>query len=1320
MDSEATKQGMDDQFVAPEGRTADAAVFDAVRAATASIRDMLDREDGTAELIRTVSELAGLFRGAELDPDGIARVQAFFDEYGTVLADRSPDAWDLLVQALGKATLTLAQHPPELEQRRHWSECAVSFFADAEDSARRAGPEDPLRRAERILLAMVNRSIAETFRADSERELTAAFGRWASVFAGIPRGVGIWEHYRDQIVALLLQSSSLAASRLEIDEGDGARYRLQIWRMAGGEWFESLFHAEGDSPTPGSWADPLIDQEKQAFERALASRLNPLGNGGEETLLAGQWASLYLCGLMMNIGFPPALLVVVFGRAIDAESLTMALDEFGDAVASITGVAADPLREADLARLRGRARIGDERIPGEYRRAARAYLRDAVEMFGRNAAEGAFLAQQFDLIQNAANGGTAADAARDVLEVVQERRDTDEWRNLIVEAAHRIESRASTDDSDQWRDLIGDVRAMLHDALDGAIGDSDIAYSLSDLVRAALAAGKADEALSGMLAAWRDRTTGDEDRRWLAQFLVRMRSVGLAPGVGAMEYRDLVREVHRSVRDSDLALPGMVEILVVLLESSQTQTGLADSDREDLAARTRRAYASSPRRGKVPVELGPLLAPPNGRTLTATLRAIDAVRDELGEEQALAKAIRTLIVFMNSGTVAQEGFAEIHQTVLCLHERHVEHPDERVRRFLTYLVGESARRSGDLATARTWLSKVVDDGAEVRSAGFEADYAALALTQAVDVSDLEDAHFWLGTLQDLTASGTLDAGEMLVNLAIGVVQVASRFGMDEVRPLASDLEDDLLALAENSTGTARAKAELARCEILLVEREDYRAEESFTRLTALLDVAFPRSIEARLRQVRIRSAIASGSYATLREDLERLVHLQDRELLDRTANTAYEDHLGDAPRAIALVAIQQGQVELAIDALERGRLRYLFLLHAEGTGTARPGAPDLLRLHAHEWTEFFVPLSPSVVLERARVRPIVYQFVHGKILTLLGLGRERVNAISLDRGIIGDQVRLNMHLTRFWDELMGQGVAPGTIPVLIDYGLAPQELIAIDRAFAHAHGGPSGIGRPAHLPSARFLVDVAAEMPTGPPPILHLGDGSGTLIGPWLEAAWIRAHYDGPATTLVGEPPGQAAVVRSPGSGATLIASCHGSFSDDGGHFRLGIGRQGVSLSDLFAERWLVGFDNVVLAACDSGASVVGVWERDALSAANAALVAGARSVLAPATPVNDLVSAFVVCGIVEKLPHHDFAMAVELATREVAALTPEEFVRDLHLLWDCLWSSELIERMPWPPSHVESAFWRMAADTVAAQGWRDVPMILLDGRPYSVDRNAV
>jgi hypothetical protein len=1276
------------------------AVHSAVQVAATALIDVLDRDSGTQTLSRAVVDLATVVGTAA----AIEEARQFYQTNGALLRERVPRQYFHLAMELGRVAMIQAQHPPTPEQRRSWADYATAYFADAEEVARALPDDDPMEKLDFTLRASVNRSIAATFQADSERELSATLRLWAKTIDEIPRGDGS-AHFRDPIVSSFLQVIPLALDRLAVSESDRPAYRLQQWRIAGGDWFDELDPAQKSS-SPAPWSHPLVEQERDALRRVLTLRAN--GHDGTEPTqhVVVQVLELYLYGLMANVGFPPALLAHILPTGFDADDLSDLLGGVAESIPTPTGAVLDPVDDAELARLRLRARVGHEATPGEYRAAAtRIHQRDAT-VFGFDLAADTFTAQLHDLIRNGALGDTAADAADGLLNLLDEHRDLASWSERVAAAARSIESRAAAERTAHWIDLIARVRQMMVEA--PATRSLDTTPSWADQVRAALARHDALKGVDIALAGWRDPDTLPQDRIWIAQFLIRLRAQSMAPDLTADEYRALVREVYLSIDLGDLAMPGMVDVLAAVLEQPQSLTGMTDTERDDLAERTRRAYAASPRRDQIPYELRALLLPPTDAHLAVTLRAIEGLRDERGDHHALAMAMQGLMRLMNGGSLGAAGFAEVHQTARRLQERHSTHPDARVRNYLMYLVGETARRAGDGATATAWQSQIADPNAREVTTGIEADFALLALSQTLKARDLDGAHFWLDRIHRFTEQVAASDDRMLVNLGGAVAQFCSVFGLEEVRKLATRVQRDLANLAARSTGVAKAKAQLMCCEILLAEKGDAREAEVFDRLTDVLDTPLPGVLEAQVRRTRVRGEFVARSNRALQEDLDRLVHLQDQALRNLDRGNPYEDVLGDIPRGIALTALQHGDVDLAIDALERGRMRHLFQLHATG-GNGKSGQ----RLYDQQSEEFFIPLSPTEVLEWAKTRPIVYEFTYGSMLTLLGIGPEKVSRMTLDRGAVNDQVQLNVTVQRFWSDLLKEP-ASMTVPVMINYGLTPWELVALDRTYTSSHSASPMRNQLPHLPTARFLNPAAAPTPAGPPQLLHVGDGTDSLIGPWLEAAYIRATYPGDATTVTGSTLAPDELIRPISPGATLIASCHGSFADSGDHFRLGLTREGVSLSELFAQKWFSGYDNVFLAACDSGSDVEGAWERDSLSAANAALVGGAQSVLAPASPINDLVSAFVVCAIVDKLPMHEFGIAVNLASAEVMALTPEEFRRDLETLWDCLWSSDLIDQMPWPPALTEAAFWRIAADTIAQQAWRSLPLILLDGHAYS------
>ena len=346
--------------------------------------------------------------------------------------------------------------------------------------------------------------------------------------------------------------------------------------------------------------------------------------------------------------------------------------------------------------------------------------------------------------------------------------------------------------------------------------------------------------------------------------------------------------------------------------------------------------------------------------------------------------------------------------------------------------------------------------------------------------------------------------------------------------------------------------------------------------------------------------------------------------------------------------------------------------------------------------------------ERAGV--VVYQLVHRKQARLVGVvagGGTRVTpAVPLDADDLRDGLAV------FWTACLSDWAAVGVPelrPVCVDIGGTAEFGTETDAAYEHAvaslglaeRAAPYG---PCHVPTVRLAtarVDRSAL--SGTPRLLHLGDATNTLLGPWLEAASLAEFGHVEPTSLLGPAmTKQAFHEHLPGT-SIVVASCHGSFDRaDALASSLGTDTAALSLTDLTASGGLDRVEFLLLASCEMGRRHDVSHEQEALSVANAALIGGCRFVVAPARPVNDLVSALLVVEFARRLATGPPAEAYGGAIRALRQLTGAEFTERLDALWSVLRRSDLARYLPWPVRAIEPIFRSRLARASADREWLD------------------
>jgi hypothetical protein len=247
-----------------------------------------------------------------------------------------------------------------------------------------------------------------------------------------------------------------------------------------------------------------------------------------------------------------------------------------------------------------------------------------------------------------------------------------------------------------------------------------------------------------------------------------------------------------------------------------------------------------------------------------------------------------------------------------------------------------------------------------------------------------------------------------------------------------------------------------------------------------------------------------------------------------------------------------------------------------------------------------------------------------------------------------------------------------------------------------------------HLPSIRLAIPrVSRPAPRPPTRLLHIGDATNTLIGPWLEAAAL-AHLPGIEVRSLLDTDITAEGFRRQSEWApVIIASCHGIINaTDLLGSALGLGVQTLRMEDV-ATSDLEGVDLLFLAACEMGFGYADSHEREALSFANASLIGGSRYTVAPALPVNDLTSALLVAEFAAQLTSASPPMAYHRALEKTEQLTKAQFRKQLLDMWESLRGSALAQRMPWPAIALDPVIKAQIEAASDQQSWQKMTFVL-------------
>ncbi|MGW2047709.1 hypothetical protein ACWCPF_21375 [Streptomyces sp. NPDC001858] len=722
-------------------------------------------------------------------------------------------------------------------------------------------------------------------------------------------------------------------------------------------------------------------------------------------------------------------------------------------------------------------------------------------------------------------------------------------------------------------------------------------------------------------------------------------------------------------------------------------------------------------------------------SLVETLKACARYGEQGHTEQAAVTLLGWLLA--NADRPVHDRRARLgHWTVAKVLEEFVrasEKVSEPIKAAVRYAVGECAHHAGLRDVAREYLSLALEEARSMPDSlipadAIESDYAMLMIESAASAGDRAQGLHWLRVL---LRSPMAELPPSAVQQALAVTLLARKFGPED---LVEEAQTALRALRRAvATDThrdmdmaVRSRAPVRRAELLLVTGDTVALAEILPELDELARAAMP-ALEAHIRQIRVSALMRLGDVRGIRAELDRLTFLQDEAIgvAARFDELTHDDHCDTAQLMVAAAAADANDIPAVVEVLEQGRLRLLRRLRlgideetadanadldTEGTDLSERAVWDYLAARASEpppvefgiaredWQHIFQDIDAGGAVEVAdRSGIVTYQFVHDGRLRMVHLiaGRRALTFGPLDiadRDVFGADNQELLHSVGWsWAsalrECADQGFAPQDLrPILIAAGERPELALFNEQVFAAVtlveFGEPRRLN---HLPSVRFAqprepdpVDAGAT--ERPARLLHIGDASNTLLGPWLEAAALREIAGLEVRSLLGSDSSAEMFGRHLPDASVIVASCHGA-QGRGGLLgsSLMIGADGLSVLDIATKHSLAHIDMLFLASCEMGRRLDEHHERESVSFSNAALVSGCRHVVAPILPVNDLISALVVAEFGRRLPADGSLAACQGALDAVRAMTRSDAEDRMHALWERLAGSPLAERMPWP-----------------------------------------
>lgn len=200
--------------------------------------------------------------------------------------------------------------------------------------------------------------------------------------------------------------------------------------------------------------------------------------------------------------------------------------------------------------------------------------------------------------------------------------------------------------------------------------------------------------------------------------------------------------------------------------------------------------------------------------------------------------------------------------------------------------------------------------------------------------------------------------------------------------------------------------------------------------------------------------------------------------------------------------------------------------------------------------------------------------------------------------------------------------------------------------------------------------------------VLHIGDWSGTLVGPWIEAAYCRSVL-GDRAVIVRPGAAPASAEADSPEPELLIVSAHGYYAGSGAYGRLAFGSTEAGVHEM-ARRSFARPRCALLASCEVGMGHSELDELNGVSIPAVLLHIGVEQVLSPVTAVHDLVSCVLVTRTLAAMAGS--ASAPEAMATAIAELRDWR-AADLDDWWAELFEhysrSEIAEQAPWPLRHL-------------------------------------
>jgi hypothetical protein len=459
-----------------------------------------------------------------------------------------------------------------------------------------------------------------------------------------------------------------------------------------------------------------------------------------------------------------------------------------------------------------------------------------------------------------------------------------------------------------------------------------------------------------------------------------------------------------------------------------------------------------------------------------------------------------------------------------------------------------------------------------------------------------------------------------------------------------------------------------------------------------------------LRELDLYAALASGDTAAARDGFLSIVAHNDLGLLKAQTMPDLLSRRG-SDRAL-LEAIDRiaadGQFGLAAWLLDQVPCRAVRLaITRESQATAEEFRwdestwPSILGYAAHPSTG-----DGTDIVVRFWVYSGSLQLLVGssELLTIPGfaelsmastvLGDDAIRRLPAQRTVVtaGEMKRTAETLAQALGRLTDEAATSGARLVTVDFSGHAAALPMVHEALRCCRDRAAR-PMPAHIitrPGTRNKPPALRRWTTGT--ITHLGDWSGTLAGPWIEAAYAQAIFGDSARILYPGTPNWPTEDTEDEHAELLIVSSHGYYANEsgGGFGRLSFGSVSVGVHETIDGKF--GSPRAaMLASCEVGRSWNSIDQQNGMSLPAVLLHKGVEQVTSPVAPVDDMASCVLVTRTLHALSEGAEAPdAAPMALDTIRNWSEPEVTSWGYKIMALYAASPISREAPWPLERVQ------------------------------------